>query len=229
MTEREGRARRWAAASAAAILIAPSAVWADVAVQDTNPLTFVVVLGLLALLPFLLMMVTSFVKIAVVLSLLRTAIGAQQVPPSQVITGLAIILSIYVMAPVITETYEIIEPAAASLEASGAEVTPSFAIDLAPRAAAPLKEFLLRHADPSERLLLHELAVELRAPEERSGLSPDDFLVAIPGVRAHRAQGGVHDRVLVVRAVPDRRPGGGEHPAQSRDAHAQPDDDQPPL
>ena len=177
--EARGGARVAAAGALAAILIIPGAAWAQSA-QDANPLTFVVVLGALALLPFLLMMVTSFVKIAVVLSLLRTAIGAQQVPPNQVITGLAIILSLYVMAPVISQTYDIVEPVAVEMEAGGAQVTPSFAIELAPKAAAPLKAFLLKHADPSERLLLHELAVELRAPEDRAGLTPDDFLVAIP-------------------------------------------------
>ena len=59
-----------------------------------NPLGLIAVLAGLALLPFLLIMVTSFVKVAVVLSLLRTAIGAQQVPPNQVIIGLAIVLTV---------------------------------------------------------------------------------------------------------------------------------------
>ena len=51
----------------------------------------------MALLPFLIIMVTSFVKISVVLSIVRSALGTQQMPPTQVITGLSIILTIHVM------------------------------------------------------------------------------------------------------------------------------------
>ena len=65
-----------------------------------NPVVMVIVLAALSLAPFVLMMLTSFVKISVVLSILRNAIGTQQVPPSTVITGLAFILSIFVMAPI---------------------------------------------------------------------------------------------------------------------------------
>ncbi|WP_455565367.1 hypothetical protein [Lysobacter gummosus] len=60
----------------------------------------------LALAPFVAVMVTSFTKIVVVLSLLRNALGLQQVPPNVVINGLAIVLSIYVMYPVILETHD---------------------------------------------------------------------------------------------------------------------------
>ena len=62
----------------------------------------------LALAPFVAVMVTSFTKIVVVLSLLRNALGLQQVPPNVVINGLAIVLSIYVMYPVILETHDAI-------------------------------------------------------------------------------------------------------------------------
>jgi len=71
-----------------------------------NPVVMVIVLAALALAPFVLMMLTSFIKISVVLSILRNAIGTQQVPPSTVITGLAFILSIFIMAPVGRQMYE---------------------------------------------------------------------------------------------------------------------------
>src|SRR6201986_984279 len=73
----------------------------------------VTVVGL-ALAPFVAVMVTSFTKIVVVLSLLRNALGLQQVPPNVVINGLAIILSIYIMYPVLLESYNSIEQHAAS-------------------------------------------------------------------------------------------------------------------
>ena len=65
----------------------------------SKPLILIMALAAMSLLPFVLLMVTSFVKISVVLSIVRNALGTQQIPPTQVITGLAIILTVYIMAP----------------------------------------------------------------------------------------------------------------------------------
>ena len=65
-----------------------------------DPLLIVTVLGAVALLPFLALLVTSFTKIVVVLGLLRQAMGLQQIPPNMVVNALALILTIYVMAPI---------------------------------------------------------------------------------------------------------------------------------
>lgn len=70
-----------------------------------RPLVLVGALGALSLLPFVIIMVTSFVKISVVLSIVRSALGTQQMPPTQVITGLATILTVYIMTPVGLEIY----------------------------------------------------------------------------------------------------------------------------
>src|SRR5919106_1801798 len=62
-------------------------------------------LTVLSLAPAILLMTTSFVRIVVVLGLLRQAIGAQQLPPSQVITTLALFMTMLVMGPTWSETY----------------------------------------------------------------------------------------------------------------------------
>ncbi len=62
-----------------------------------------IVLTILTLLPSIIIMMTSFVRIIVVFSFLRSAIGTQQAPPNQVLTGLAIFLTIFIMAPTFTE------------------------------------------------------------------------------------------------------------------------------
>ena len=67
---------------------------------DLNPLMIIPLLAMLGLAPFMLTMVTSYVKIIVVTSLVRNALGVQQVPPAMVMNGLAIILTIFIMAPV---------------------------------------------------------------------------------------------------------------------------------
>lgn len=86
-----------------ALGLVPEPGWAqDVAtsVSPGSPVTLSIVLAVMGLLPFLLVIMTSFAKIAVVLSLLRTALGTPSVPPATVVTMLATILTIYVMAPV---------------------------------------------------------------------------------------------------------------------------------
>jgi flagellar biosynthetic protein FliP len=67
--------------------------------DNGTALQFFLLLTVLSLVPAILMMVTSFVRISIVLSFVRTAIGAQQMPPNQVIVGLALFLSLFVMAP----------------------------------------------------------------------------------------------------------------------------------
>src|SRR3546814_6969764 len=77
--------------------------------NNLDPALVLITVVSLALAPFVAVMVTSFTKIVVVLSLLRNALGLQQVPPNVVINCLAIVLSIYVMYPVILEPMPAIE------------------------------------------------------------------------------------------------------------------------
>ncbi|WP_343205776.1 EscR/YscR/HrcR family type III secretion system export apparatus protein [Lysobacter enzymogenes] len=90
----------------------------------------------LALAPFVAVMVTSFTKIVVVLSLLRNALGLQQVPPNVVINGLAIVLSIYVMYPVILETHDAINASANGTTVSATQAPPAAATAAATPGAA---------------------------------------------------------------------------------------------
>ncbi len=77
---------------------------------SSRPLVLLIALAALGFAPFVLLMVTSFVKISVVLSIVRSAMGTQQIPPTQVITGLAIILTVYIMAPTGQAMYRAAEP-----------------------------------------------------------------------------------------------------------------------
>ncbi len=163
------------------VWLASTTAWAQAGMMgQSSPITFVIVLALLALLPFFLIMVTSFVKIAVVLSILRTAIGVQQAPPNQVITGLAIVLSIYIMAPVGLEAFNAVEPVLLEMEDGSFEGGITEYLEVGTSIANPIRDFLLKHADPTERELLYELALELRPPEQRASVSSDDLLIAIP-------------------------------------------------
>lgn len=66
-------------------------------------LQLLIIMGLLSILPGILLMMTSFTRIIIVLAILRQALGLQQTPPNQVLIGLSLFLSFFVMAPVITQ------------------------------------------------------------------------------------------------------------------------------
>jgi type III secretion protein R len=170
---------------AAVLASAPGLVLAAAAKADgltSRPLVTVFALAALSLIPFALLMVTCFVRIAVVLSILRSAIGAPQVPPTQVLTGLALILTLYVMAPTGERMYRAVEPVL-NLGA-GAEVMSGDSVNAlmaaGDRAKEPLREFLLKHADRRDRALFFSLALRMRTAGERAGIADRDLMVVVP-------------------------------------------------
>jgi flagellar biosynthetic protein FliP len=74
--------------------------------EDTQTVDIIILLTVLTLLPSIVIMLTGFSRIVIVLSFLRSALGMQQTPPNQVIIGLALFLTFFVMSPVITDVYE---------------------------------------------------------------------------------------------------------------------------
>jgi flagellar biosynthetic protein FliP len=72
----------------------------------SSTVSLILLLGLGSILPGLMMLMTSFTRFVVVLSLTRNAVGVQSIPPTPVLIGLALFLTFFVMKPVITEVYE---------------------------------------------------------------------------------------------------------------------------
>ncbi|HWS54009.1 MAG TPA: type III secretion system export apparatus subunit SctR [Pyrinomonadaceae bacterium] len=138
-----------------------------------NPVVLVIVLGALALAPFALIMLTSFVKISVVLSILRNALGAQQVPPNQVITGISLILTVFIMAPVVEKMYAEAGQIGDS-EAIFSEVSVKTIFEGAKRGREPLRVFLERHAAERDRKMFYDLA---RRMAVKNGNDPAEILV----------------------------------------------------
>lgn len=148
----------------------------------SKPILILFVLFILSLAPFILMMTTSFVKIAVVLSLVRSAIGTQQIPPNQIITGLALILTVYVMIPVGQKVYD---ASADVIHARGEQEIMSVAsIEVFKQAVdkgkEPVREFLLKHANDKERKLFYNMGKKLKINDTLGGLENNDFIVLIP-------------------------------------------------
>jgi type III secretion protein R len=125
-----------------------------------NPVVMVIILGSLALAPFVLVMLTSFVKMSVVLSILRNALGTQNVPPNQVITGLAFVLTFFVMTPVVKQMYKDAGSIAGTKDMIS-EASVKSVFDAVGRGKEPLRRFLIKHAHNEDRLLFVELARRL--------------------------------------------------------------------
>jgi type III secretion protein R len=139
-----------------------------------RPVETLTLLAGLSLLPFVAVALTSFSKMSVVLSLLRTALGSQQAPPTMVLTGLAMVLSGHVMAPVISETLSRVE----SLPSMQGGAPRSWA-DVDP-ILAPLRGFLVKHGDPAERAQLLSVARELRGGAGPGEVGEMDLSIVVP-------------------------------------------------
>jgi type III secretion protein R len=140
-----------------------------------TPASALITVVLLALAPFVAVMVTSFTKLVVVLSLLRNAMGLQQVPPNVVMNGLALILSIYVMYPVGVQMQESLRDLPATGKASTSQM-----LAAADAAKEPLREFLVKHSRPLERAFFLKTAQRSLKPEQAEALTDRDFLVIVP-------------------------------------------------
>jgi type III secretion protein R len=147
----------------------------------SRPLILIIALAALALVPFVLLMVTSFVKISVVLSIIRSALGTQQIPPTQVITGLAIILTVYIMAPVGIDMYRVAEVDV--LRKGGnlfSSETVGQLLEAGNRAKEPLRGFLAKKVTTKDRILFYSLAKKMRKEEDRASISETDFMILTP-------------------------------------------------
>jgi type III secretion protein R len=148
----------------------------------SRPLVLILVMAALSLIPFALLMVTSFVRVSVVLSILRSAIGTPSVPPTQVLTGLSLVLTLAIMAPTAERMYAALAPAlgtAAAGDVTSAETVAGL-LTAGDRAKEPLREFLVKHTDARDRASFLALTRKLRPPAEQAAVSDSDFGVIVP-------------------------------------------------
>jgi len=114
------------------------------------PLDVLAALTLLSVAPFILVLSTSFVRIVVVLSLVRSAIGAAMLPPNAVLTGLALVLTFVVMTP----TFDAVQHDAIRPYAAG-KISQSAFLD---RASRPLRAFMLRQTKARDLAVFARIA-----------------------------------------------------------------------
>jgi flagellar biosynthesis protein FliP len=150
-------------------ILADTRAWAlgvtiDTGQRGAGPLEIAALLTLITLAPAILIMLTSFTRIVIVLSLLRQALGLQQTPPNMVISGLALFLTMLVMAP----TWQRIQSSAVEPYMAG-KMAPQMAMETA---EAPLRDFMLRQTRAADVEMARRLLAKgnLAAPSDARAL-----------------------------------------------------------
>lgn len=116
----------------------------------TSTLQIMLVITLISLAPSILIMVTSFTRIIIVLHFVRSALGTQTTPPNQVLIGLALFLTFFIMSPVFTDINDnAVKPL------SNGEITQEEAFDAGIK---PLREFMLKETKPQDLKLFMDIA-----------------------------------------------------------------------
>ncbi|NMA79891.1 MAG: flagellar type III secretion system pore protein FliP [Clostridiales bacterium] len=121
-----------------------------IGVDASKPLEVVLIVTILSLAPSILIMMTSFTRIIIVFSFLRNAMSTQSSPPNQVLVGLALFLTIFIMSPVITEIKDV-----AYTPYSEGEMTTTEAVG---KASVPLKRFMLKQTSNKDMRFFLELS-----------------------------------------------------------------------
>jgi type III secretion protein R len=143
----------------------------------SRPIVLVVALALVSLLPFAFMTVTAFVKIATVLQIVRSAIGAQSVPSNTVIMALSAALTLIAMAPVGDRIVARGAPLFAGKETPDTVVLVEKGIDAV---REPMRDFLKANASETERARFLDVARTSRPEAERAVVHADDLTVLVP-------------------------------------------------
>lgn len=135
-----------------------------IGVDASQSLEIIILLTLIALAPSMLIMMTCFTRIVIVLGFLRTAMQTQSTPPNMVITGMALFLTFFIMAPVFSEINEVAYQPYVS-----EELTTEEALDAA---SVPLKKFMLKQTSQDDL----QFFLDLSKTEEPEGGYTDEYL-----------------------------------------------------
>lgn len=140
----------------------------------SDRLSLIFIFAFLSMAPFILMIVSSFTKLVVVISLIRNALGVQQIPPNTIINALALMLSAFIMAPVMQETYTILKEKEVSFTSmekfKGAYEA----------GKVPIQNFLLKHSGKTERNFFMKTAKMIWPESMSADLKEESFLILIP-------------------------------------------------
>lgn len=135
-----------------------------IGVDASQPLEIIILLTLISLLPSILIMMTCFLRIIIVLSFLRSAMQTQNTPPNIVLTGIALFLTIFIMAPVFAEINEVAYQPYVSKEMTTEEALNA--------ASVPLKRFMLKQTSQDDL----DFFIDLSQMEEPEGGYTEEYI-----------------------------------------------------
>lgn len=141
---------------------------------DNNLLPLAIFMATFGLIPFLVVTMTGFLKISVVMFVIRNALGVQQTPPNIVLYAIALILTFYVTSPLLGSIYSRVN--AHSFDFSSVESMTAIANDV----KQPIRTELMRFAQPQERQFFLAATQRVWPPEARADLKDDDMVILLP-------------------------------------------------
>ena len=160
-------------------------------------LQILLIMTALSFIPAFVMLMTSFTRIIIVFSILRQALGLQQTPSNQILTGMALFLTMFIMGPVFDQVNR------DALQPYLNEQLP--AQEAIKRAEVPVKNFMLAQTRSSDLELFVRLSKHRHPVARRRAADHPD-----PGLHHVRAEDRIPDRFHDLHPVPDHRPGGGQ-------------------
>jgi type III secretion protein R len=152
-------------------------------------------MGILALIPLLVMVTTCFLKFVIVLTLTRNALGVQQVPPTIALQGIALAMTLFVMSPTFSQIGQNMFGSkvasglsdVANVEMANNTAMPSVDYDFQNNALGkgikhlePLRQFMLKHVKPDQQTYFLDAAKRIWPKEVADKANPKDFVILIP-------------------------------------------------
>ena len=139
-----------------------------------NLFAILVLVSTIGLVPLIVVTTTGFMKISIVLFIIRNALGIQQTPPNLVLYGIALILTVYVSTPLVGEVVQ---------DLSTVETAPHNVEELkalGEKVREPFQQHLLRYTDPKERAFFMDATSRLWSSSERESVKDDDLMILLP-------------------------------------------------
>lgn len=142
--------------------------------QSINPIGLIVTIASLSVLPLVAVTCTSFLKISAVLLILRNAIGVQQVPSNMVLYGVAMVMSLLVMGPVLTDAGNRFAPGG-QMPSSGVDI-----LEAINRSVPPIKQFMLKNVKPDYLDSFYQTAQRFQRKYDAAPVTQTDLFVVMP-------------------------------------------------
>lgn len=142
--------------------------------STTDPVVLVLALAAFGLVPMLVIVTTSFLKISVVLMLVRNALGIQQIPPNMAIYALSLVLTLYIMAPVGQAMWNAVEAEPESTKSVNALMS------AVQKGSEPLRAFMERNTPNDQRQFFLNSVHRLWGKDMADKVKPNDFLILMP-------------------------------------------------